>query len=242
MDYRVLPMMSLKRYLTDDALRAELVRARRGRGLTQAQVAELMGVSQPVVAALESRSQAIPKVGTLQRYAQVLDLEVRHELVQVEYPRWEHAPEGVKVYASTDEFIREDPSRENHGMGVQRGDLAGWDAGKFTMTDTHRGVTGESIWHIGVHGREVHAVLRRFPGEPLYTFQGPVWLIGTVPERMDPGVASPGIRAITDHADYTMKGPESLVEAVEWIRESFRVVEAYEAEATANGSRARTNA
>jgi DNA-binding XRE family transcriptional regulator len=52
---------------------AELLKARREAGLTQAEVAQRMGVSQPVLARIESslgsRSHA-PSLSTLRRYAQ----------------------------------------------------------------------------------------------------------------------------------------------------------------------------
>jgi DNA-binding XRE family transcriptional regulator len=69
---------------------AELLKARQSAGLTQAQLAERMGVSQPVVARIEgnigSRKHA-PSLATLRRYAEACGqrLVIRFE------PKEEHA-------------------------------------------------------------------------------------------------------------------------------------------------------
>ena len=67
---------------------AELLRARQRAGLTQSQLAERMGVSQPVVARIESSAGSrkhAPSLATLRRYAEacgqrlVIRLEPKNE-------------------------------------------------------------------------------------------------------------------------------------------------------------------
>ncbi|GEL93890.1 helix-turn-helix domain-containing protein [Cellulomonas composti] len=58
------------------ALRATLVRLRREHGLSQAVVAERMGVSQPTVAGFE-RDDANPTLSTLRRYALAVGAKTR---------------------------------------------------------------------------------------------------------------------------------------------------------------------
>lgn len=54
-----------------------LIQARRDRGMTQQDVAELLGISQPAVAAFE-RQDADPKLSTIRRYAHAVGAAVRH--------------------------------------------------------------------------------------------------------------------------------------------------------------------
>ena len=58
----------------------EMLRARQHAGLTQAKVAERMGVAQTSVARLESSASSrkhAPSISTLRRYAAALDCELR---------------------------------------------------------------------------------------------------------------------------------------------------------------------
>ncbi|ACZ31929.1 transcriptional regulator, XRE family [Xylanimonas cellulosilytica DSM 15894] len=57
-----------------------LVRFRKKHGLTQADVAERMGVSQPTVAAFE-RYDANPTLSTIRRYALAVEVRLREEVV-----------------------------------------------------------------------------------------------------------------------------------------------------------------
>lgn len=62
---------------SDDQLLEHLVKLRKDHGLTQSDVAERMGVSQPTVAAFE-RYDANPTLSTLRRYALAVGGSVRH--------------------------------------------------------------------------------------------------------------------------------------------------------------------
>ena len=60
----------------------EVLKARAASGLTQAEVATLIGTTQSAIARLESpTSRHPPSVGTLQRYARALDFKVEMRLV-----------------------------------------------------------------------------------------------------------------------------------------------------------------
>jgi predicted transcriptional regulator len=60
---------------------AAMLDARSKAGLTQAQVAERMGVKQPVVAKLEGGKSNV-SLGTLQRYAQATGCKVKIEFIR----------------------------------------------------------------------------------------------------------------------------------------------------------------
>jgi len=62
--------------LNSRALRESLVNARRERGLTQAMVAERMGVTQPTVSEFETTRYPDPRISTLHRYARAIDCRV----------------------------------------------------------------------------------------------------------------------------------------------------------------------
>lgn len=62
---------------SDDQLLEHLVKLRKDHGLTQSDVAERMGVSQPTVAAFE-RYDANPTLSTLRRYALAVGGSVHH--------------------------------------------------------------------------------------------------------------------------------------------------------------------
>lgn len=63
----------------DRLMRVDLVRIRRENGLTQQDVAELMGVSQQAVNKLE-RYDADPKLSTLRRYSNAVGALVEHRV------------------------------------------------------------------------------------------------------------------------------------------------------------------
>lgn len=62
-------------------LARELIAARARAGLTQDAVARRMGTTKSSVSRLESGGKHTPSVGTLQRYAQAVDCELKIELV-----------------------------------------------------------------------------------------------------------------------------------------------------------------
>ena len=61
----------------------QVARLRIQRGLTQAQLAELVGTRQPSIARLES-GESMPSLSFLQRVAEVLDARIEVRLVPVE--------------------------------------------------------------------------------------------------------------------------------------------------------------
>lgn len=63
----------------DHQLLRELVSLRKALGLSQADVAERLGLTQPTIAAFE-RYDSDPKLSTIRRYAQVVGLLVRHRV------------------------------------------------------------------------------------------------------------------------------------------------------------------
>ena len=68
---------------------AELLRARQAAGLTQAEVAERMGVAQATVGRLESSAGSrkhAPSLATLRRYAEAVGCEVRIVLTPAAKP------------------------------------------------------------------------------------------------------------------------------------------------------------
>ena len=60
-----------------------LIRSRRARGMTQAQLAERMGVKQSVISAVESGRRS-PRLETLAEAARALDCELHIEFVPAE--------------------------------------------------------------------------------------------------------------------------------------------------------------
>lgn len=64
----------------DRVMLRDLVAVRRRHGLTQERVGELMGISQPSVAAIEGHD-ANPKLSTIRRYAVAIGALIRHEVV-----------------------------------------------------------------------------------------------------------------------------------------------------------------
>lgn len=64
----------------DEQLHAKLLRAREQQGLTQTQLADLMGVSQPSVASFE-RYDNDPKLSTIRRYAHAVGVTITHTVL-----------------------------------------------------------------------------------------------------------------------------------------------------------------
>ena len=63
----------------DDEMRWALIQARKEAGLSQRDVAEMMGVKQPTVAAFESQDND-PRLSTLRRYALAVGASVEHRV------------------------------------------------------------------------------------------------------------------------------------------------------------------
>ena len=128
------------------------------------------------------------------------------------------APQGVKVYRDTHEFVAESPARQSRGFDIP-GDLAGWDvADGFLLAPDATNPGVQSEWRISVAGREVYAVLRRLPNQQTYTFDGPVRLIDTVPDIIDASVDSKPLRGLMDPLERQRREADSLLRAVQTIR------------------------
>jgi transcriptional regulator with XRE-family HTH domain len=82
----------------DRQMKSDLIRLRQDAGLTQKQVAKLMGITQQAINKLE-RYDSDPKLSTLRRYANAVGALVAHEVVPdvgqsiwlAAAPRWEGA-------------------------------------------------------------------------------------------------------------------------------------------------------
>lgn len=140
-------------------------------------------------------------------------------------PRYTEPPEGVTVYENPFVYLAENPDREA-ANGVT-GDLGGWDvADGFRLAETQLPGTPESEWRISIIAGEIYAVLRRLPLERGYTFDGPVWLIARIPERLREGSAwglvppDPVVNLMTD-VERLRSEPDSLLTAVRTIREQL---------------------
>lgn len=80
---------------SDEALMSALIEARRSAGLSQRDVAEILGIKQPTVARFE-RHDSDPHLSTVRRYALAVGAHVRHEVMPAERAfdplvAWEHA-------------------------------------------------------------------------------------------------------------------------------------------------------
>lgn len=142
-----------------------------------------------------------------------------------EQPRYVTAvPKGVRAYPDAHGFLAGSAGRKS-GMDVP-GDIGGWDvANGFRLAETNFAGTPDSEWRISVLDRVVYAVLRRFPGQKLYTFDGPVWIIADVPEGISSSVSGPTIRSLMDVVERSRDQPDSLLIAINWIRTCFAVLE-----------------
>lgn len=141
-------------------------------------------------------------------------------------------PEGLTLYRSAHDYIAEDPSRQS-GMGVD-GDIGGWDvADGFRLAETTMAGSPDSEWRISVVRRTVYAVLRRFPGDDLYTFDGPVWIIDEIPEYLSVSVLVPNtVGKIMRSVEQLRAEPESLLLAVGMIQTMLEIVREAESELT----------
>lgn len=72
----------------DDEMRWALIQARKEAGLSQRDVAEMMGVKQPTVAAFESQDND-PRLSTLRRYALAIGASVEHRVTTWGYTSFE---------------------------------------------------------------------------------------------------------------------------------------------------------
>jgi DNA-binding XRE family transcriptional regulator len=82
-------------------LRHELVRARRESGLSQSDVAELLDISQPTVAAFE-RYDNDPRLSTIRRYALAVGAQLEHRVcTDWSTPDWVRASKSVGVVMTT---------------------------------------------------------------------------------------------------------------------------------------------
>lgn len=140
------------------------------------------------------------------------------------------APRGVRVYDSTHEFIAENSSRQSTGFDVP-GDLAGWDvADGFLLSIDGVNPHAQDEWRISVHDHEVYAVLRRHHNQETYTFDGPVWLIGTVPDIIDASVYSKPLRALTDPVEARRSQFDSLLHSTNTILDALAMLKAVAAD------------
>lgn len=142
---------------------------------------------------------------------------------QIVAERWEQPPPGVRLYSSSHEFVAEDASRHNSSFGAE-GDLRGWDIGYFRLSQPEYGPQAFSEWTVSVHSREVYAVLRRWPNQNTYTFDGPVWLIDTVPELLDASAYGRPLSYLTGQVERHHDETDSLLLATEWIRAGLGMV------------------
>lgn len=140
--------------------------------------------------------------------------------VRGEFGRWRRFPEGVRFYESSHDFIRENRDR-SASTANPAGDLGGWDVSNCRLEEPALGKDAHSLWRISVVCREVYAVLRRHPGDRLYTFDGPVWLIDTVPKALNPSVYGEEMRNLTQQIEQIGDEPDSLLRAVPLIKSLF---------------------
>lgn len=143
--------------------------------------------------------------------------------------RWSTAaPEGVRVYPSTAEFIAEDPGRASRAFEIE-GDLAGWDvADGFRLAENPQVPTsGESEWRISVLPTEIYAVCRRDAAARLYTFTGPVWLIDKIPDPLRGDMADSAMLTMAREVERfrLTDDRDSLLLAVRVIQMCFRMTE-----------------
>jgi len=80
----------------DDRLRYDLIGARKQSGLTQSQVAEIVGVTQPTVAAFEHHEND-PRLSTLRRYAVAVGVTITHDVEPFDSDGWVRHTSTVEV-------------------------------------------------------------------------------------------------------------------------------------------------
>ena len=143
----------------------------------------------------------------------------------MEQPRYLTAnPPGVRTYRDTHAFIAEDPHRQSSWDAP--GDIRGWDVSDgFRLAELTLAGSPDSEWRICVVDRMVCAVLRRFPTEQLYTFDGPVWVIADVPSSI-PVTVTGALMSVLREAERIKTRPDSLLAAVKLIRAGVARLEA----------------
>lgn len=144
--------------------------------------------------------------------------------------RWRTAaPQGVRLYPSTAEFIAEDPSRALDSPDAIQGELAGWDVGYgFLLAEDDLGSEGEvSEWQILAVESEIYAVCRRLPGHERLTFEGPVWLIGEIPAPMSGAITDRALRTLLWEVERLRltDDRDSLIQAARIILMGFKMTE-----------------
>jgi len=82
----------------DEQMLYALIQARKEAGLSQRDLAEILGVKQPTVAKFEHHN-GDPKLSTIQRYALAVGAHVRHEVI----PAQEAQPNPVAAWNGQDE-------------------------------------------------------------------------------------------------------------------------------------------
>lgn len=97
-----------------------LVRARKERGMTQQDVADKLGVSQPTVADFE-REDSDPKLSTIRRYAHAVGAIVTH---QVDIDRGQHADTSDWSRATYQFKVTRPSSPSYVAPAVQRADFS----------------------------------------------------------------------------------------------------------------------
>lgn len=104
---------------SDLRMRAELVKARRSAGLTQRQVAEVLGIKQASVAAFEHYDND-PRLSTLRRYALAVGAHVDHTVTAHGWAEWSRPSAPVSA-------VRVRPAARTTslpGPGLTKADLA----------------------------------------------------------------------------------------------------------------------
>lgn len=112
----------------DATLREEVIDAlvalRRSCGLTQAEVAERMGVKQPTVSGFENEGSD-PRVSTLQRYARAVAAELKMALHRPAVTAWAPRPSAYETKVQTGRRAESAPSSRNvEAWDSRRSDFA----------------------------------------------------------------------------------------------------------------------
>jgi len=95
---------------------AALVKVRKDRGLTQEDVAVLLGVTQPTVAAFE-RQEGDPKLSTIRRYAQAVGALVKHVVISDEGQLRANSERSLQIVVNSTSLPR---TRQSSASGSGR--------------------------------------------------------------------------------------------------------------------------
>lgn len=82
-EFEVLAARAAGQVEADEEMLYELIQARKACGLTQRELAEILGVKQPTIAKFEHHDTD-PKLSTIRRYALAVGAHVRHEVLPAE--------------------------------------------------------------------------------------------------------------------------------------------------------------